>query len=526
MNRDESLSRLGEPEPWDVLVIGGGATGLGSAVEAASRSYRTLLLEGADFAKGTSSRSTKLVHGGVRYLQQGNVALVLEALRERGRLLHNAPHLVRNLSFVVPIYDWWEGPFYGAGLKLYDMLAGRLGLGPSRRLGRDETLAHIPTLEPQGLRGGVMYHDGQFDDARLAVTLARTLTDLGGTAVNYTPVVGLIKEDGGLVRGVLARDAESGSEHEIRAKVVINATGIFVDGLRQMDDPASAPLVVPSQGVHLVLDHSFQPGDSAILVPHTDDGRVLFAVPWHGRVVVGTTETPRPEIPEPALEPRALPQEIELLLTHAARYLTRDPAPSDVLSCFAGLRPLVRAHGLHHGTGKDTAALSRDHTLVISPSGLVTITGGKWTTYRRMGEDTIDHAALLAGLPEKPSVTAGLPLHGWTAHGEPLPEGNAYGADAPALDWLAGERPGWGALLHPRLPYRLCDAIWAIRHEMARTVEDVLARRTRALLLDARASVEAAPAAARLLAAELGRDAAWEADQVAAYGELARGYWL
>jgi glycerol-3-phosphate dehydrogenase len=521
MNRDEALSRLGEPEPWDVLVIGGGATGLGAAVEAASRGYRTLLLEGSDFAKGTSSRSTKLVHGGVRYLQQGNVALVLEALRERGRLLHNAPHLVRNLSFVVPVYDWWEGPFYGAGLKLYDMLAGRLGFGPSRRLGRDETLAHIPTLEPQGLRGGVSYQDGQFDDARLAVALAQTLADHGGTAINYMPVTGLIK-DGGLVRGVLARDAEAGSEHEIRAKAVINATGVFADGLRQTDDPASPPLVVPSQGVHLVLDRSFQPGESAILVPHTDDGRVLFAVPWHGRVVVGTTDTP---VAEPSLEPRPLPQEIEFLLTHAARYLTRDPAPSDVLSCFAGLRPLVRAHG-SPAAGKDTAALSRDHTLVISPSGLLTVTGGKWTTYRRMGEDAIDHAALLAGLPEKPSVTAGLHLHGWTAHGGPPSEGNAYGADAPALDWLAGERPGWGGLLHPRLPYRICDAVWAVRQEMARTVEDVLARRTRALLLDARASAEAAPAVARLLAAELGRDVAWEADQVAAYGELARGYRL
>jgi glycerol-3-phosphate dehydrogenase len=520
VNRAESLSRLGEPEPWDVLVIGGGATGLGAAVEAASRGYRTLLLEGADFAKGTSSRSTKLVHGGVRYLQQGNVALVLEALRERGRLLQNAPHLVRNLSFVVPVYDWWEGPFYGAGLKLYDMLAGRLGLGPSRRLDRGETLEHIPTLEPQGLRGGVMYHDGQFDDARLAVTLARTLTDLGGTAVNYMPVVGLIK-DGGLVRGALARDGESGVEHEVRAKVVVNATGVFADGLRRLDDPASAPLVVPSQGVHLVLDRSFQPGDSAILVPHTDDGRVLFAVPWHGRVVVGTTDTP---VAEPDLEPRPLAAEIEFLLTHAARYLTRHPGPGDVLSCFAGLRPLVRAHTLHGG--KDTAALSRDHTLVISPSGLVTITGGKWTTYRRMGEDTIDQAALLAGLPEKPPVTATLPLHGWAERGDPLPEGNAYGADAPAVAGLAGERPGWGGLLHPRLPYRVCDAVWAVRQEMARTVEDVLARRTRALLLDARASVEAAPAVARLLAAELGRDAAWEAAQAAAYGEMARGYWL
>jgi glycerol-3-phosphate dehydrogenase len=523
VNRDESLSRLSEPEPWDVLIIGGGATGLGAAVEAASRGYRTLLLEASDFAKGTSSRSTKLVHGGVRYLRQGNIALVLEALRERGRLLRNAPHLVRNLSFVVPAYDWWEGPFYGAGLKLYDRLAGDLGLGPSRRLGREETLELIPTLEPHGLRGGVVYHDGQFDDARLAVTLAQTLTDLGGTAVNYMAVADLLKE-GGLVRGVLARDVEkteTGAEHELHARVVVNATGVFADAVRRLDDPEALPLLTPSQGIHLVLDRSFQPGATAILVPHTDDGRVLFAVPWHGRVVVGTTDTP---VDSPALEPRPQAQEIELLLTHIARYLTRDPAPEDVLSCFAGLRPLV------HGTGKGTtAALSRDHTLEISPSGLVTITGGKWTTYRRMGEDTIDHAAALAGLPEKPSITAGLSLHG-ALHGgldsaEPT-DGTAYGADAPAVDALAAERPGWGELLHPRLPYRICDAVWAVRQEMARTVEDVLARRTRALLLDARASAEAAPAVARLLAAELGRDEAWEKEQTAAYTELARGYWL
>jgi glycerol-3-phosphate dehydrogenase len=520
VNRDEALARLREPEPWDLLILGGGATGLGAAVEGASRGYRTLLLEAADFAKGTSSRSTKLVHGGVRYLQQGNVALVLEALRERGRLLKNAPHLVRNLSFLVPAYDWWEGPFYGAGLKLYDLLAGGLGLGPSHRLGRDETLALIPTLEPHGLRGGVVYHDGQFDDARLAITLVHTLYDLGGTAVNYLKVVGLLKE-GGLVRGVRAQDAEIGEEHEIHAHAVINATGVFADEVRRLDDPAVPPLLAPSQGVHLVLDRSFQPGDSAVLVPHTDDGRVLFAVPWHGRVVVGTTDTP---VAAPSLEPRPLPQEVEFLLTHIARYLTRDPAPADVLSCFAGLRPLVRAHaGKESG---DTAALSRDHTLLISPSGLVTITGGKWTTYRRMGEDAVDHAAPLAGLPEKPSVTVDLHLHGWTDEAEPMPDGTAYGSDAAAVDRLASEHPGWGEPLHPRLPYRLCDAVWAVRREMARTVEDVLARRTRALLLDARASVEAAPAVARLLAAELGRDETWEREQIAAYEATARGYWL
>jgi glycerol-3-phosphate dehydrogenase len=513
--RDSLLARLGEP--WDFLVVGGGATGLGTAVEAASRGYRTLLVEAHDFAKGTSSRSTKLIHGGVRYLQQGNISLVLEALHERGLLLRNAPHLVHNLSFVVPTYDWWEGPFYGAGLKLYDMLAGRMGLGPSRFLSRDETLEIIPTLEPEGLRGGVMYHDGQFDDARLAVTLLRTLLDLGGAALNYMPVTSLLKENG-LVRGVMVRDAETGAEREVHAKVVVNATGVFSDGLRRMDEPGCEPILFPSQGVHLVLDRSFQPGESAILVPHTDDGRVLFAVPWHGRVIVGTTDT---AVSESSLEPKARPEEIEFLLTHVARYLTRDPAPEDVLSCFAGLRPLVRS-----GEASRTAALARDHTLLISPSGLVTITGGKWTTYRRMGEDTVTQAAVLAGLPEFPSGTAELHLHGWSAEVEPTVDWAVYGSDAAALSRLSEERPEWKEPLHPRLPYRACEAVWAARHEMARTVEDVLARRTRALLLDARASVEAAPAVARLMAEELGREEAWEAAQVEAYREVARGYWL
>jgi glycerol-3-phosphate dehydrogenase len=519
VNRPDMLARLLDPgeQPWEVLVVGGGASGLGAAVEAAARGYRTALVEGHDFAKGTSSRSTKLVHGGVRYLQRGNVSLVLEALRERGRLLRNAPHLVRDLPFVVPNYDWWEAPYYGAGLKLYDLLAGRMGLKPSHLLSREETLDQIPTLEPEGLRGGVVYQDAQFDDARLATTLALTLADLGGVAVNYAPVVGLIKE-GELVRGARVRDAETGEEAEVRARVVINATGIFADGLRRMDDPTSPPLLAPSQGVHLVLDRRFQPGGSAILVPHTDDGRVLFAVPWHDRVVVGTTDTP---VAEASLEPRPLPEEIEFLLHHAARYLTQDPRPEDVLSAFAGLRPLVRGN---RAVAK-TAALSRDHTLLVSPAGLVTIAGGKWTTYRRMGEDTVDHAALVAGLDERPSPTAELRLHGWTEDGHPR-DWDLYGADAPALARLAAELPGGDEPLHANLPYRACEVVWAARHEMARSVEDVLARRTRSLLLDARASAAIAPAVAALLAGELGRDEAWQRRQVEEYRELARGYWL
>lgn len=515
MERDRFLAAAAERgATWDVLVIGGGATGLGVAVEAVSRGYRTLLLEAGDFARGTSSRSTKLIHGGVRYLRQGNVALVLEALRERGLLIRNAPHLVGHLAFVVPAYDWWEGPFYGVGLRLYDMLAGRLGLGPSRRLTREETLERIPTVEPEGLRGGVVYYDGQFDDARLAIALARTAADLGALPLNYVRVIGLVRR-AGLVRGVVARDEETGAEHEFSARAVVNATGVFADRVRRLDEPDAAPILAPSQGIHLVLDRGFLPGESAIMVPHTDDGRVLFAVPWHGRVVVGTTDTP---VAEASFEPRPLPAEVEFLLTHAARYLTEDPGSDDVLSAFAGLRPLVRAEGV-----ADTSSLARDHTLLVSPSGLVTITGGKWTTYRKMAEDTVREAETVAGLEPRPSVTETLHLHGWT--GEPEAGTLAvYGSDAPAIRALARERPALGEPVHPALPHVGAEIVWAARHEMARTVEDALARRTRALLLDARASIAAAPGVARLLAEVLGRDAAWEGEQVDAYRERARGY--
>jgi glycerol-3-phosphate dehydrogenase len=515
MKRVEMLQRLDDGTVWDMIVIGGGASGLGAAVEAASRGYRTLLLEQSDFAKGTSSRSTKLIHGGVRYLRQGNLSLVLESLRERGMLIRNAPHLVRDMSFVVPLYDWWEGPFYGVGLKLYDVLAGRLGLGSSRLLSREDTLHRIPTVETKGLRGGVIYHDCQFDDARLAISLAMTLADLGGTPISYLQVTDMYKE-GGLTAGVLARDLESGREFRVKGRVVINAAGPFADSVRRMSDPGAREIITHSQGIHLVLDGSFLPGDSAIMVPHTDDGRVLFAIPWHGRTVVGTTDTP---VPAASLEPRALPEEIDFLLMHASRYLSRHPAPADVLSVFAGIRPLVRTH-----LGAETASLSRDHTLIVDDSGLVTIAGGKWTTYRKMGADTVTVAARVGGLDDLPSVTEGLRIHGWY-DGIGLEDlFRAYGSAAPQLERMLDEKSEWREPLHPSFPYRVGEVVWATRHEWARTVEDVLARRTRALLLDAKASMDAAPRVAELMAAELGRDRVWQEAQVSAYRDLARGY--
>ena len=515
MLRTDLLEQLDTPTPWDMIVIGGGATGLGCGVDAASRGYRVLLLEERDFAQGTSSRSTKLVHGGVRYLQQGNVALVMDALHERGVLLRNAPHLVSNQAFVVPDYAWWERPFYGIGLKLYDMLAGKLGFGRSRILSRAKTLNMIPNLEPTDLRGGVIYYDGQFDDARLAVTLARTMEDLGGLPVNHMGVTGLLKDDQGQVCGVEATDSLTGDIRHLRAKVVVNATGIFVDSVMRLDDAQSPPLIAPSQGIHLVLDKSFSPGDTAIMVPHTDDGRVIFLVPWHGRVLVGTTDT---ALDAPAAEPRPQDEEIEFLLEHAGRYLTRDPRRSDVLSVFTGIRPLIRAQGTDR-----TASLSRDHHLTISQSGLVTIAGGKWTTYRKMGEDTVTQAARLAGLPSRSCKTENLPLHGWMNGLDPRDHLSVYGSDIEEIRELIRHDPDLGRPLHYKLPYLRAEVVWAVRREWAMTLSDVLRHRTRAIVLDAAVSMEIAPDVAAVMARELGRDAAWADEQVRVYRELARG---
>ncbi|RYU77178.1 glycerol-3-phosphate dehydrogenase/oxidase [Hymenobacter persicinus] len=517
--RDALVRQLREQPVWDLLVIGGGATGLGVALDGISRGYKTLLLEQVDFAKGTSSRSTKLVHGGVRYLAQGDVGLVREALHERGLLLQNAPHLVRNQDFIIPNYSWWGGSFYTIGLKLYDLLAGRLSLGASRHLSRAETLARLGNLRAQGLRGGVLYHDGQFDDARLAVNLAQTAVERGGTLLNHCAVGGLLKDGQGQLTGVVATDQETGTVYELRAKAVVNATGVFVDEIRQLDQPGARPLVRPSQGVHLVLDRSFLPGNAALLIPKTDDGRVLFVVPWHGRVVVGTTDTP---IEKASAEPRALEKEIEFVLRTAARYLTRAPQRHDVRSVFAGLRPLAAPTT---GSAK-TREISRSHKILVSVAGLITITGGKWTTYRRMGEDAVDKAIALGKLPPAPSQTAHLPIHGAQASADQRNHLSGYGTDQPALLQLVAAQPELGEKLDTALEFLKAEIVWAARYEMARTVEDVLARRVRVLFLDAAAAIRVAPAVAALLARELGFNVAWEQQQVAEFTQLARQYLL
>ncbi len=515
--RNQILTELGSStQPWDVLVIGGGATGLGAAVEAASRGYRTLLVERSDFAKETSSRSTKLVHGGVRYLQQMNLTLVLDALRERGHMLRNAPHLVHDLSFVVPAYSYFSLPYYGMGLKVYERLSGKLSFGRSELLSRETTLELLPGVTENHLRGGILYHDGQFDDARYAITLLRTLEDLGGLAINYVAAIGLI-ERGGKIAGVRVRDCEEDTVFDLEAKAVINACGVHAEDILALDGRPRGSLLAISQGSHFVLPRSFLPGETALMIPKTSDGRVLFAIPWHGALVVGTTDVP---VNTTSPEPRALPEEKRFLSETIARYFGHAPRPREILSVWSGLRPLVR-----HGNAK-TSKLSRDHTILVAPSGLITVTGGKWTTYRRMGQDTIDRAEQVAALPQRASNTLDLKLHGWIPQSGSANSAweSVYGSDLPALRALSDQNPCLDTPLHPRLPFKLREVVWAARYEMARSVEDVLARRTRALFLDARAAIEAAPTVANLLTQELDHCDGWKENDLAKFLETAKGY--
>src|SRR5438105_663445 len=358
MNREQLLAQLARSVTYDVAIVGGGATGLGVALDAAARGFSVVLLESHDFAKGTSSRATKLVHGGVRYLAQGNIALVREALHERTTLLANAPHIAQPLPFVVPAYSWFDMGLYGAGLKAYDVLAGRAGLGTTQVLtGAAQVLELLPTARAQGLKGGVKYWDGQFDDARLALALARTAASRGALVVNYCAATGLKHHEGKVV-GLACRDQESGKTFDLAAGCVINAAGVWVDALRQQDGDAIGrvvrPMVAPSQGVHVVVDREFLPGDHALMIPKTADGRVLFGVPWLGKVILGTTDTPRHDLPR---EPQPFPQELDFILSEAGKYLTRAPTPKDIRSLWVGLRPLVKPQGEE---GEDTKALSRE----------------------------------------------------------------------------------------------------------------------------------------------------------------------
>jgi glycerol-3-phosphate dehydrogenase len=546
MNRNRMLTTLqAEDKPWDVVVIGGGATGLGTALEAVTRGYRVVLVEGHDFAKGTSSKSTKLIHGGVRYLRQGQINMVRQSLHERGRLQRNAPHLVRSRKFVIPSYQTGGRLYFYAGMKAYDLLAGRLGFESSQLLSTAQTLEALPTLNARGLRGGVAYADGQFDDARLAVALAQSCVDHGAVVLNYAPVIRLLHRSGQLC-GVIARDEESGIELEIAAQVVVNATGVMGETIMQLDSSTPAqplaasgdppgveasqarPQIVASQGTHLVLPRRFCPSNAAMLIPHTDDSRVLFAIPWHNRTLFGTTDQ---RVDTISLEPRPLAHEIDYLLEHAGRYLTQKPERSDILSVFAGLRPLVGSNSNAPVQRRATAQLSREHEIYTSPTGLITVIGGKWTTYRKMGQDVVDLTERVGSLRGRASSTANLALHAappqpprpsWDESDEdPLA---IYGTDRAAVLELAERETSYSQRLSPQLPYILAQVAWGVEHEMARTVEDILARRLRALLLDARACLAAAEPVATLMQTLLQRDDTWRAQQLESIRALVSNY--
>ncbi|MBK6358280.1 MAG: glycerol-3-phosphate dehydrogenase/oxidase [Betaproteobacteria bacterium] len=488
-SREDSLATLRDQRSWDILIIGGGASGLGAAVDAAARGYRTLLVEARDFASGTSMCSTKLIHGGVRYLRQGDIGMVRNALRERSFLLQNAPHLVHPLAFIIPAWNQIDRLMFAGGLKLYDMLSGWHNLSASQRLNRQEVIAALPGLKSAGLCGGIRYWDGQFDDARLAITLMRTATDLGATCLNYLPAIRLTNSKG-RVTGAVLRDAETGEKFEVTARAIINATGVHADSVRQLDDANARPLLTPSQGIHLVVDADFLPGQQALMIPKTEDGRVMFAIPWQGKVLLGTTDTPRPELRQ-LNDPQPLEAEIDFLLRTAAGVLTRPPTRADIRSAFAGLRPLIHPDNADE---KNTAALSREHAILVSASGLITVAGGKWTTYRLMAEQVVDRAIEVAGLPNAPCPTQTLKLHGSPNEAA----GDAYGTDAPLLAAL----PGHDRLLHPNLSCTEAMVRFAIRHESARTIEDILARRTRALFHDAFAAEASIERIAELFAEE------------------------
>lgn len=514
MNRKEMFAKLDDQDvSFDVLVIGGGATGVGIALDAATRGFRTALLEMGDFAQATSSRATKLVHGGVRYLATGQIHLVREALHERAVMMRNAPHLVQPLPTILPVYSRLQLPYYGAGLLLYDRLSGKSTMGPTRVLGAKATAARVPGIAQTKLRGSVLYHDGQFNDARLALAIARSAADHGAVVLNYARCTE-ITHGGGRVTGAVIRDMETGEERTVRAKLLINATGIFVDEVKRLDDPASAQLLSVSRGTHIVVAAEVLGGNHALMIPKTSDGRVVFAIPWQGRVVVGTTDIPADRV---LMEPGHQADEIDYLLHHVNPYLARTLTRMDILSVFSGLRPLVT------GKGASTSKLSREHHIEVSRTGLITVAGGKWTTYRRMAEDTLDFAARQKLLVKRPCVTATTKLHGAPPErmtGDPYRD--EYGTDTAQLAELEQAEPALARRIDEHLPYTFAEVVFGVRHEMARTVEDVLSRRTRSLLLDSRATLRAAPAVAALLAKELGHDGAWVEREMESFTKLCR----
>ena len=498
-----------------MLIIGGGATGCGIAVDAASRGLKVALLERFDIAEGTSSRSTKLVHGGVRYLElavkkcdRAQFHLVKEALQERGIFLKNAPHLAHPLPLVTPLYKWFEVPYVYTGLILYDILAGKRGLGRSALIGRKEALKRFPMLKAEGLKAGVVYYDGQFNDARMAITLALTAKKHGAEILNHAEVVSLGKENGKLCGG-LVRDGIEGEEFTVRARSIINAAGPFVDRIRKMDDESTDPVLKAASGIHIILSSRFVPPETGLLIPKTEDGRVLFVLPWQGHALIGTTDHPA-EIVD---HPRAEEEEIEYLLRHINQYFDLSVQRSDILSAWSGLRPLVQ-----FDKSANTAQQVREHLILTSPSGLVSIAGGKWTSYRKMAEEAVDQAINTAHLQaERPCQTYQMPLVGAEHFSEGISQvlTDTHGLDPDVshhLHYSFGDQAMLVARLaqteelnkrlHSEHPFIEAEVVYASRYEFAERASDVLTRRIPLALLDLAAAEAVVPRVVELMAKE------------------------
>ncbi|MCK5824598.1 MAG: glycerol-3-phosphate dehydrogenase/oxidase [Ichthyobacteriaceae bacterium] len=516
MDRESFVQQLNGQTIFDIIIIGGGATGLGVALDAASRGYKTALFEQSDFAKGTSSKSTKLVHGGVRYLGQGDVSMVFEALRERGRLRDNAPHLVSDLEFIIPNYSFFNTLLYSVGLKFYDLLAGRKSFGKSKLLSKDETVRLLPNVKENGLVSGVLYHDGQFDDSRFAVNLAQSATEHGAVMLNYFKVIKFNKENGKIV-GVAIEDKETGMTYSVRSKVVINAAGVWVDDVSALDNVNLASIVKPSQGVHLVVDKTFLDSQKAMMIPKTSDGRVLFTIPWKDKVIIGTTDTP---IESASLEPEALDSEVDFIIENYNNYSLKKLTKKDVLSVFAGLRPLAAPID----DGGKTKEISRRHKIFKSISGLITVVGGKWTTYRSMAEEIVTESVKDSLIPSASSITKNLRLHGYLKDENSIDPLKFYGSDLQIIEGLERFNEKLTTKLHSKYPYKYSHVVWACRAEYCRGVDDFLSRRIRMTVLDAKVAYKMAPIVAEIIASELNKNDRWVDEQIQEYTEIVKKY--
>ncbi len=506
MNRQTSLDKISTVDTWDIIIIGGGATGMGIALDATTRGLKTLLVEKGDLANGTSSRSTKLVHGGVRYLKQFHFKLVFEAIKERKIILKNAPHLSSALPFIIPIYSYFNMLYYGIGLFLYEMLAGwESNIGRTTLLSRKSTINNLPFIKTKNLKGGILYYDAQFNDSQLCIDIAATATNNDATIINYFECADFIKSNEKVI-GIQGVDRLSQKKYTIKGKNIINATGVFSDTILQMDDPQKSSIIKPSKGVHLVFN---DPGKTltkyALMSPIKQDDRVIFVIPWMGKLLVGTTDTPIEKI---TTEPAASMEDVAYLLNLYNSLSENKIDKNSVVSMFAGLRPLIKL------SDEDaTALISREHSILTSASGIITIAGGKWTTYRKMAEDVMELVIANQKLPNSKCKTEYISVDISAVKNKTI---ESYILSDKSL----------AEKIHPAFSFTKAQVVYAIQHEMAMTIEDVLARRIRLLFLDAKAAIEAAKEVAKIFVNYANKEDEQMKEQMVAFEKIANKYLL